>query len=464
MSQTLSFDNTQSPLPARQTSGDSAPRLDGDERIRRLRLRTQMRLRWFAVVAQTATVLGVWLGLGYPFPVVPALFIIALSAAVNLFFEFRRAEAMRLTPALTQALLGFDIVQLASLLFLTGGAENPFVMLLIGPVIVAAATLSAKRTATLAVLALSIVTILALVSYPLPWRPGERFDLPNIIVLGMWVASMVTISFTSLYTWRVAQEGRELENALSATELALEREQNLSALDGLAAAAAHELGTPLATITLVAKELQRAHPTGTPLGDDIALIREQSERCRGILRSLTSLSSHDEQLARLDLPAMIDEVVSPHREFGIEIVVQENGEGPRPVARRSAGIMHGLGNLVENAVDFARSQVIVRTQWDQERVRVRITDDGPGFPPELMGRFGEPYISRRGEGGETAMRGEPGPGSMQGGGLGLGLFIARTLLERSGAEVTLEDSSYDGNGATITIEWPRETFEQNSRF
>ena len=451
------------PLPARQTTGDAAHRIGGDERIRRVRLRTQMRLRWFAVVAQTATVLGVWLGLGYPLPVVPALVIVALSAAVNLFFEFRRAEAMRLTPALTQALLGFDIVQLAALLFLTGGAENPFVMLMVGPVIVAAATLSGGRTFSLAALAIALVTILSIVSFPLPWVPGERLVLPEIITLGMWTSMVVAVGFTSLYTYRVAREGRELENALAATELALEREQNLSALDGLAAAAAHELGTPLATVTLVAKELQRSHPPGTALGDDIALIRDQAQRCREILKRLSSLTSEDEQLASLRLPDMIDEVVAPHREFGIDIEVRTEAHGPPPTAKRSAGVMYGLGNIVENAVDFARARVDVRLYWDDGRVAVRIADDGPGFPPELMGRFGEPYISRRGEGGETAMRGEPGPGSMQGGGLGLGLFIARTLLERSGAEVTLADSSYDGRGATVLVEWPRATFERGGR-
>ena len=440
---------------------DEPDRFGGDERIRRVRLRTQMRLRWFAVAAQTATVLGVWLGLGYPFPVVPALFVIALSAAINLFFEFRRMEAMRLTPALTHALLGFDIVQLAVLIFLTGGAENPFITLIVGPVIVAAATLSGGRTFSLASLAVLLVTALALFSFPLPWVPGERLDIPEILVFGMWAAMVVTICFTSLYTWRVAQEGRELENALAATELALEREQNLSALDGLAAAAAHELGTPLATITLVAKELQRAHPEGSPLGDDVALIREQAQRCREILKRLTSLSPADEQLAYLSLSSMVDEVIAPHREFGIELDVSFDGEGPEPNAQRSAGVMHGLGNIVENAVDFARSHVAVDAYWDDSRVGLRIVDDGPGFPPELIGRFGEPYISRRGEGGETAMRGEPGPGSMQGGGLGLGLFIARMLLERSGATVTLADSSFDGRGATMVIEWPRAAFEGN---
>ena len=456
--QTINLSDLRPAPPRREDVSDAISRPGGDERIRRLRLRTQMRLRWFAVVGQLATVLGVWLGLGYPFPVVPALFVIALSAAVNLFFEFRRAEAMRLTPALTQALLGFDIVQLAVLLFLTGGTENPFITLMVGPVIVAAATLSAMRTFTLAILALVLVTILTFVSFPLPWVPGERLAIPEFLVFGMWAAMTVTILFTSLYTWRVAEEGRDLENALAATELALQREQSLSALDGLAAAAAHELGTPLATITLVSKELQRNHPPGTPLGDDVALVREQAQRCREILKRLTSLSSQDEHLASLPLSSMIDEVTAPHREFGVEIVTEVTGERPEPSTRRSAGVLHGLGNIIENAVDFARTRVTVRAYWDNARVGIRIEDDGPGFPPELMGRFGEPYISRRGEGGETAMRGEPGPGSMQGGGLGLGLFIARTLLERSGASVELDDSSYDGRGTTMIIEWPRSAF------
>ena len=468
------------------------------ERHRRLRLRTQVRLRWLAVLGQSVSVLFVWLGLGFPMPVVACLVVIACSALLNLFFELRRGQALRLTPQLALALLVFDVVQLAVLLFLTGGAENPFVMLMIGPVVISAATLPGHYTAGLAGLALVLVGVLVLVSYPLPWMAGEILVLPDVLVVGNWVAVAVTLGFAGVYVWRVAGESRDLGNALAATELALEREQHLSALDGLAAAAAHELGTPLATIALVAKEMERALP-GEIDPDDVALIREQAQRCRDILRRLTSLSSEDAQLSTLGLRALLDEVASPHREFGVAVAVEARGEGREPVMQRHAGVVHGLGNLVENAVDFARSRVTLSADWSPERVTLVIADDGPGFPPELLGRIGEPYISRRGmerdgaagredgggpdratghdraggaddgEGGDRrdGPEGSENPagddGLGQGGGLGLGLFIATTLLERSGAEVTIPEQSFAGDGTTVIVTWPRSAFEGGLR-
>jgi two-component system sensor histidine kinase RegB len=261
-----------------------------------------------------------------------------------------------------------------------------------------------------------------------------------------------SIAFTAVYAWRVAEEARLLANALAATELVLQREQHLWALDGLAAAAAHELGTPLATIALVAKEMELALGGDSRFGEDVTLLRSQSERCREILKRLTSLSSEGEQhLARLPLSSLVEEVTAPHRDFGIEIDLRAGrNEGPEPVGRRNAGILYGLGNLVENAVDFARSRVIVEPHWDDDSVRLAIRDDGPGFPPEIIDRIGEPYMSTRQEAGTA-------------GGLGLGVFIAKTLLERSGATLSFRNGGAAGEGAVVEIEWPREAFSDPAK-
>ena len=426
------------------------------DRHRRLRLRTQVRLRWLAILGQATTVLVVWLGFGFPLPVAPCLFVIACSALLNLVFELRRGQSLRLTPSLAFALLVFDIVQLAALLFLTGGTTNPFVMLMIGPVVISATTLPGRHTIALAALALGLALLLVFVSFPLPWHPEEVLDVPELLIWGNWAAVAATLGFAGIYTWRVAEESRDLANALAATELALEREQNLSALDGLAAAAAHELGTPLATIALVAKEMRRAVPPEAEIAEDVALIGEQAQRCREILGRLSSLSSQDEQLARLRLRALIDEVATPHREFGVAIDVEARGHGPEPVTPRNAGILHGLGNLIENAVDFALERVRVRAHWDDLIVRIDILDDGPGFAPELVDRIGEPYISRRERGRSDGDTDATASGA---GGFGLGLFIAKTLLERSGAEMQVLEESFAGEGAHLRIEWRRADFE-----
>ena len=227
----------------------------------------------------------------------------------------------------------------------------------------------------------------------------------------------------------------------------MQREQHLSALDGLAAAAAHELGTPLATIALVAREMERSLGSDHIHADDVKLLRSQSERCREILKQLTSLSSEGEaHLARLPLTSLVEEVTAPHRDFGIAIKL-EPGErqGPEPVGRRNPGVIYGLGNLVENAVDFAKARVTVHWRWNDEEVGFTVVDDGPGFPPEIVSRIGEPYMSTR-------------HGAERGGGLGLGLFIAKTLLERSGAALSFRNSNTPGEGALVEIVWPRAAF------
>ena len=259
--------------------------------------------------------------------------------------------------------------------------------------------------------------------------------MPFIYVAGIWMAVLSSIAFTAIYAFRVAEEARLLANALAATELVLQREQHLSALDGLAAAAAHELGTPLATITLVAKEMEKALGNDPKYGEDVKLLRSQSERCREILKRLTSLSSEGEaHLSRLPLTSLVEEVTAPHRDFGISIKLRPGERiGPEPVGRRNPGVIYGLGNLVENAVDFARKSVTVRWSWDEAAVTFSIIDDGPGFPAEIIDRIGEPYMSTR-------------QGTEAGGGLGLGLFIAKTLARTLGCDARFPQFERPGRG------------------
>ena len=413
----------------------------------RLRLNTLIRLRWLAIVGQSVTVLVVAYGLEFPMPVGPCFALIASSAWLNLVLAFRYPAAHRLNPAAAFGILVFDSLQLAGLLYMTGGLTNPFSLLMTVPVVISAASLPLRLTALLGGLVMTAATLLVFYHLPLPWTEGATLIVPFVYVVGMWMAVFSSIAFTAIYAFRVAEEARLLANALSATELILQREQHLSALDGLAAAAAHELGTPLATITLVAKEMEHALSQDSRFREDVVLLRSQSERCREILKRLTSLSSEGEaHLARLPFTSLIEEVIAPHRNFGIEIALEPGEQrGPEPVGRRNAGVIYGLGNLVENAVDFAREKVVLAWSWNEARVFLELTDDGPGFPAEIIDRIGEPYMSRR-----TSREG--------GGGLGLGLFIAKTLLERSGAAVSFGNAGLPGKGAVVTVSWPRQSF------
>jgi two-component system sensor histidine kinase RegB len=418
--------------------------------LHRLRLNTLIRLRWLAVAGQSAAVVVVAFWLDFPLPVGPCFALIACSAWLNLLLAFRFPATHRLEPRAALGILTFDALQLAGLLFITGGLTNPFSLLMAVPVVVSATSLPFRMTLLIGLLAVAAATLLAFFHLPLPWFQGAELPMPFIYVAGVWMALVSSIAFTGVYAYRVAEEARQLANALAATELVLQREQHLSALDGLAAAAAHELGTPLATIALVAKEMEKALASDSRFKEDVALLRSQTERCREILKRLTNLSSESEaHMSRLPLTSLIEEVIAPHREFGIAIrLAPGERKGPEPVTRRNPGVLYGIGNLVENAVDFAREAVTVEWRWSDEAVALAVLDDGPGFPAEVIDRIGEPYMTSR-SGTDAG-----------GGGLGLGLFIAKTLLERSGAAITFSNASEPGQGAIVRVEWPRDRFVQ----
>ena len=434
---------------------DVAPVVFGRE-ARRLKLDTLVRLRWLAVTGQCLTVAFVHLQLGFRLPFGVCLAVIAASASVNVWLRLRHPASHRLSDDDASAILAFDIAQLAALLYLTGGLQNPFSLLFMAPVLIAAASLSPIRTLVLGSLAAGCATALTTFHMKLPWGATGTPDLPPLYVAGIWSSILLGIAFTSIFAYRVAEEARQLGEALAATEFVLAREQHLSQLDGLAAAAAHELGTPLATIRLVAKELDLQAPPGSAMAEDTKLLRDEIERCRVILSKLTSLGQEDggHFFANMTLSHLIEEVAGPDRVLDVDVTKLRSGIGAEPVCRRSPGLLYGLGNLLDNASDFARSEIVVEAHWTADTVSVEVRDDGPGFAPEVMLRIGEPYVTTRGDG---------HGGDEHGGhsGLGLGLFIAKTLIERSGAQLTLSNAAPPTGGAIARVTWPREAFERD---
>lgn len=419
---------------------------------RRLRLSTLTNTRWMAALGQLLAVLFVGLVLKFELPVVPCIVLIAVAVCLNMALTWFYPANQRLRPTGVFAILVFDVAQLAGLLALTGGLTNPFSFLLVVPVIISAATLPPRFTAVLGLIVIGVATVLMFFRLPLPWYPDVRLDIPLVYVFGLWVAVVSCLVFTAFYVYRVAEEARRLSDALAATELVLQREQHISALDGLAAAAAHELGTPLATISLVAKEMDRATADTQSIKEDITLLRTQADRCREILRRLSTLGTSDgDHIARMPLRGLVEEVIAPHREFGIGISAEVSEHiGPEPVGRRNPGVVYGLGNLVENAVDFAREAVTITMEWSLESVSIRITDDGPGFSPEVLEHLGEPDLP------VSRIKDRPRNG---GGGLGLGVFIAKTLLERSGATLHFSNVFSTTTGASVTVTWPRSSMQ-----
>ena len=413
---------------------------------RNVRLDTLVRLRWLAIIGQSTAVLVVYYGLDFPLPVWACLSVIGLSAWLNVALRLRFHLTQRLEPDRAAWLLAFDIAELAVLVFLTGGLQNPFAFLFLGPVLLSATALPPRFTVMLGTFAVACATVLVFAHYPLPWDVDDPLELPPIYMMGVWLSILLAIGFIGVYAWQITEESRQLSDALASTELVLAREQHLSQLDGLAAAAAHELGTPLSTITVIAKELENAIPADAPHGDDVRLLREQASRCRDILAKLTELSSSGEPFDRMPISSLIEETVAPHRDFGIAIKVRmAHSDTDEPVGMRNPAILYGVGNFMENAVDFARDTVEVNAWWNNERVEIVISDNGPGIAPDILKRIGEPYLSRR----------RPGEDAGERRGLGLGVFIARTLLERSGATVSLANRVGGKSGAIVSVSWPR---------
>ena len=425
----------------------------------RVRLRTLSNLRWMAVAGQSAALFLVYFALGYSLPILYCAIAILVSATLNVVLALRYPPSHRLTNREATFYLAFDVLQLAALLYLTGGIANPFALMFVAPVVIAASTLNLGNVLILAGIAFASVSLIAVVHRPLPWPEHEVLALPQLYQAGIWTALVIGIGFTSVYAWRIASESARMSAGLAATQLALSREHRLAALGALATAAAHELGTPLGTIAVVARELERSLPEHSSDVEDVRLLREQAERCRAII---ARLANPGEALlgstARLPLGAFLDDIAGAHRGDDLEIRItvspHPTGENPEPQVWRAPELLHGLGNIIENAADFAGSLVQVNAGWDEQFLYISVADDGPGFAPEIFEALGEPYITSR-PGHHALGESDIGPqGPLdEHEGMGLGFFIAKILLEQTGGLVNAENPP--GGGALVSVRWAR---------
>lgn len=431
-----------------------AARLARPRQRGRIRLRTIVFIRWVAVVGQLATLLIVHFGMQYRVPLVGSLLTVAALAAVTAGAQLRRKASVRLTDRESTIYFAFDMVQLAVLLFLTGGLNNPFAILILAPVTVSATTLSYRSTMGLAALAMACVAALAIVHLPLPWIAADGFALPGRFITAMAIALGLAVIFITSYVYRVAQESRHLSDALTAAQAALDREQRLSSLGALAAAAAHELGSPLGTISLVSREMQRELPAESPLRGDVDLLVSQSARCREILAELSRRpeDSSADHFNVLPLPLLVEVAAEPHKRPGVALRIEQHpdpADSAPPLLPRRPELLHGLGNLLQNATEFAQQEVKVALAWDARSISIIIADDGPGFAPDLLNRLGDPYVSRSGEQKDRQSR--------TGDHMGLGIFIAQHLIERSGGSVGFGNNTF--GGAEVRVAWARNNFD-----
>lgn len=430
-----------------------------------VRLRTLILLRWLAIAGQMAAILGADTLFDVRLPLGLCVLVVGASVIANLISIFVFPENKRFSEAEAMLTLLFDIGQLGLLLFLTGGMNNPFALLILAPVTISATALEWRTTVIVGVIAIAVVTLLAGWAVPLVNDAGTQLAMPQLFRFGFWLAINTGIVFLGLYSWRVASEIHSMSDALLATQMALAREQKLTDLGGVIAAAAHELGTPLATIKLVSSELIEELHDFPDLRDDASLIRDQADRCRDILRSMGRAGKDDLHLHQAPLSAVLREAAEPHISRGKIINFDiDPEEGPVALIRRQPEIIHGLRNLIQNAVDFATTEVWIEAECSAATITARIVDNGPGYPPQLIGRIGDPFVKGRRSAVDPSQRPEYE-------GMGLGLFIAKTLLERSGAALTFANGHdpYQSDqsrplrgGAIVTVTWPRHRIEQVS--
>ena len=424
-------------------------------------------IRWAALGGQTAALFIVFSIVGPSLGLMLSLAVVAVAALRNLQLHRRQKRSGQRWTNDRQARqhLIYDTLQLSLVLALTGGLVNPFAAFLLVPVTVSASVLSRRSTVGIAIIVVICVTLLTTIRLELPWGT-PAVSLPLFYIGALWASLILATIFIAIYVSSTSEARRAMESALAQTQLSLEREQAMSALGELAAAAAHELGTPLSTITVIAKELANEVSPIDPLFEDSQLLLSESQRCRDILRKLSQRSSslietidEDSPLYRLPVQSLLELAAEPHNSATVIIRIDahpKDSTGPldQPLVPRLPGLTQSLGNLIQNAVQFAKTSVAIAATWDQEQLTIRIDDDGPGFPPELLQRLGDVFVST----------GPQTPTEQQRHSMGMGLFISKSLLTRSGANLRFENRHTEGqaeiNGARVEITWLRSSLSQ----
>ena len=403
--------------------------------------KTLVILRWIAIVGQFFTISVVYFFLSFELPFYYCSAIILFGVLTNIYLQFRVRENQLSNFSSTIYLL-YDLVQLAALLYLTGGITNPFTILLIVPAIVSSTFLTLKSTLNLSFVTIIVLLVLTLYHLPLPHSGDLHFHVPNYYLYAIPTAVIVGLIFLTYFGARFGIESRKRTEALNKLELILAKEHELESIGVQAAAAAHSLGTPLSTITVVAKELEKEIGNNPKYSKDINLLITQTKRCGDILKKLSQDTlAEDNFLDEIKLDELLNKIARAFREISnkrLSVIVEKNEINPR--IERTLEITYGLRNFIGNAVKYSKSLVEISLESDNKITRVKVCDDGPGFPSDVKDVLGEPYIRSK----DNKISSKSG--------LGLGTFIGKTLLERMKANVTF-DRCPKTSGAMVTIQW-----------
>ena len=398
-------------------------------------------LRYIAIIGQFIAINVVFFYLNLEFPIKASLIVVFIGLLTNLYLQFK-VKANQLKDTYASLFLLYDLFQLAILLYLTGGIFNPFSILLIIPAIVSSTFLSMGTTIILGFITSLILFTLTHYYLPLPGLLVENFDVPSFYKFGILISILIGLIFLSYFGIRFAGETKKRSEALNKLQEVIAKEYELESLGGQAAAAAHSLGTPLATIAVVAKELKKEIGDNKDVSKDIDLLISQTKRCSEILKQISKKQiEEDIFLSSIKLEDLLEEIIDSFKETSskkIELV--SNDDNNKINIERTPEIIYGLRNFIGNAVKFSKSRVKINLTSDLEKIEIKINDDGPGIPDDIIKKIGEPYIKSKSA--------ELNPNS----GLGLGTFLGKTLLEKQGAKLSFRRNN-DLGGALVIISW-----------
>ena len=402
-------------------------------------------IRWIALFGQSAALFSVFFFLDFAPPFISAFGIILVGVALNIWQAWRTRHVTQFSAAELLLALSFDVIQLGGLLYLTGGLSNPFSILLLAPIVVSAALLGFRSTAVLVILAGVSASLLSRFHLPLPLF-SDLFILPPLYLTGLLAALMVSALFIGFYVWWLADKSRRTSASLAATQLVLEREQQIANLGALAAAAAHKLGSPLNTITLISHDLQlrlKEQFDSKALNEDITLLIDEVERCRVILseldRDVKTASFADDVIMPVSqvLQTMLDHKLTELSAL-LELTTGALDDSSEPLSKPLPDLKYTLETLLDNARDYAVSAIRLDIGWTATDIDISLSDDGPGFGPNILARIGQPGNSSRD--GRDGHR-------------GLGLFLAFTLVNSLGGQIDIYNEEV--GGATVRITIPR---------
>ncbi len=406
----------------------------------RLEKKTVIILRWIALIGQLLTIYFVHFFIGFNLPLVFCSLTIFCGGLTNIFiqFNFRKNQLSNIESTI---LLFYDVIQLSVLIYLTGGVTNPFIIFLIVPALISSTLLNLASTLFLSIITIMSLTLLTFNYFPLPSEGNLHFHVPDYYIFSIPSALVIALIFLNYFGFRFGYEARRRGNALNKLELVLAKEQELESIGHQAAAAAHSLGTPLSTITVIAKELKKEIVDNKELKEDVDTILEQAKKCGDILKKISQNQIvDDEYVKNITLQDLLFEITK-----SFESITEKNlnlnleNAKKRISIKRSAELTYGIRNFVGNAVKFSKKNIYINLVSNNQNTILQISDDGPGFPDDIYKIIGEPYISTK----SKRLKSKAG--------LGLGTFIGKTLLERKKASIEFQQSNE--GGALIEITW-----------